>query len=59
MGPSQTVYEALHRQAKFAAWDVMAKVIWASHDEEKGVEVAVQAAQWMRRAEAHSGSRRA
>jgi hypothetical protein len=52
MGPRQTVYEAIHRQAKFAAWDVMAKVISVSHDEEVGVEVAVQAAQWMRRAEA-------
>ncbi len=52
MGPRQTVYEAIHRQAKFAAWDVMAKVISVAHDEEVGVEVAVQAAQWMRRAEA-------
>jgi len=54
MGPRQTVYEAIHRQAKFAAWDVMAKVISVSHDEEIGVEVAVQAAQWMRRAESSS-----
>ena len=59
MGPRQTVYEAVHRQAKFAAWDVMSKVIWVSHDEEKGVEVAVRAAQWMRRAEPPTNSRRA
>jgi hypothetical protein len=59
MGPRQTVYEAIHRQAKFAAWDVMAKVISVSHDEEVGVEVAVQAAQWMRRAEATISQTRA
>jgi len=60
MGPRLTVYEAVHRQAKFAAWDVMAKVISVSHDEEEGVEVAVRAAQWMRRSGAPGGgSRRA
>ena len=48
MGPRLTVYEATHRQAKFAAWDVMAKVISVSNDEEEGVEVAVRVAQWMR-----------
>ncbi len=51
MGPRLKVYEAVHRQAKFAAWDVMAKVISVSHDEEEGVEVAVRAAQWMRRSD--------
>lgn len=60
MGPRLTVYEAVHRQAKFAAWDVMAKVISVSHNEEEGVEVAVRAAQWMRRSDAPGGgSRRA
>jgi len=48
IGPRQKVYEAMHRQAKFAAWDVMAKVISVSHNEDEGVEVAVRAAQWMR-----------
>lgn len=56
MGPRLTVYEAVHRQAKFAAWDVMAKVISVSHNEEEGVEVAVRAAQWMRRADATNGA---
>ncbi len=51
MGPRQKVYEAIHRQAKFAAWDVMAKVISVSHNEDEGVEVAVRAAQWMRTAD--------
>lgn len=60
MGPRLTVYEATHRQAKFAAWDVMAKVISVSNDEEEGVEVAVRVAQWMRRSGAVSSpSRRA
>lgn len=49
MGPRLKVYEATHRQAKFAAWDIMAKVISVTHDEDEGVEVAVRAAQWMRR----------
>jgi hypothetical protein len=49
MGPRLKVYEAIHRQAKFAAWDIMAKVISVTHDEDEGVEVAVRAAQWMRR----------
>ncbi len=56
MGPRLKVYEAVHRQAKFAAWDVMAKVISVTHDEEEGVEVAVRAAQWMRRSDASTAS---
>lgn len=59
LGPRTCVYEATHRYAKYAAWDVMARVISASHDEEEGVQAAVRAAQWMRRAEAEHGSRRA
>lgn len=50
LGPRQSQYVATHRQAKFAAWDVMARVISASHDEDEGMEVAMRAAQWMRRA---------
>ncbi|HWV24990.1 MAG TPA: hypothetical protein VNZ58_12435 [Thermomicrobiales bacterium] len=49
MGPRQTVYQASHRTAKHAAWDVMARVINASHDEDEGLQVALRAAQWMRR----------
>lgn len=52
LGPTQTVYQASHRQAKFAAWDVMARVISLTHDEEEGVQIAMQAAQWMRSREA-------
>lgn len=59
LGPRTCVYEAMHRYAKYAAWDVMARVISASHDEEEGVQAAVKAARWMRKAEAEHGSRRA
>lgn len=59
LGPRACVYEATHRFAKYAAWDVMARVISASHDEDEGVQAAVRAAQWMRRAEAGCGSSRA
>jgi len=58
MGPRLKIYEAMHRQAKFAAWDVMARVISVTHDEEEGVEVAVRAAQWMRRSDATGPSTR-
>lgn len=58
MGPRLKVYEAVHRQAKFAAWDVMARVISVSHDEEEGVEVAVRAAQWMRGSDPPTGNAR-
>lgn len=52
LGPSQCQYQATHRQAKLAAWDVMARVINACHDEDEGLQVALRAAQWMRRADA-------
>lgn len=54
MGPQRCVYEARHRQAKHAAWDMMARVINASRDEQEGVEAASMAARWMRRMSATS-----
>ncbi len=48
LGPRQLIYEAKHRRATHAAWDVMARVIRASRDEEEGVRVAQSAARWMR-----------
>ena len=58
MGPRLKVYEAIHRQAKFAAWDIMSKVISVTHDEDAAVEVAVEAAQWMRRTDPSAGNQR-
>ncbi|HEV2128830.1 MAG TPA: hypothetical protein VGR22_09455 [Thermomicrobiales bacterium] len=49
LGPQRSVYEARHRIAKHAAWDMMARVINASHDENEGVKAASMAAKWMRR----------
>lgn len=49
LGSSNIQYQATHRQAKLAAWDVMARVINACHDEDEGLQVALRAAQWMRR----------
>ena len=54
LGPRQCQYQATHRHAKFAAWDVMARVIGACHDEDEGLEVGLRAAQWMRRADSSS-----
>lgn len=51
LGPSTCQYQATHRQAKLAAWDVMARVINACHDEDEGLQVALRAAQWMRNAD--------
>lgn len=56
LGPRMMVYQGLHRQAKFAAWDVMARVINASHDEDEGISAAMNAAKWMRRREASGRS---
>lgn len=59
LGPRQCVYQASHRTAKFAAWDVMARVINASRDEDEGLQVALRAAQWMRRSESSHEENRA
>jgi hypothetical protein len=48
LGPTQTFYEGRHRRATHAAWDVMARVIRASRDEDEGVRVGRSAARWMR-----------
>lgn len=46
-GPRQTLYEAQHKNPKHAAWDVMACVIRASHNEDEGVNAGREAARWM------------
>lgn len=49
LGPNLVTYEARHRQATHAAWDVQSRVRRLTHDDEEGVRVAQQAARWMRR----------
>ena len=46
-GPRQVLYEATHKYAKHAAWDVMACVIRASKNEDEGVSAGREAARWM------------
>jgi hypothetical protein len=46
-GPREVLYEARHKQAKHAAWDVMACVIRASGSEDEGVNAGREAARWM------------
>lgn len=48
LGPRQVMYEAKHRRATHAAWDVMARVIRSCRDEDEGVRVAQSAARWMK-----------
>jgi hypothetical protein len=48
LGPNLVTYEARHRQATHAAWDVLARVSRVTRDDEEGVRVAQMAARWMR-----------
>jgi len=49
LGPRQVLYEGIHKDAKMAAWDVMARVTKASHSEDEGVTAAKHAVQWMKK----------
>lgn len=46
-GPRETLYEARHKLARHAAWDVMACVIRATNNEDEGVAAGRAAARWM------------
>ena len=48
LGPRQVLYQGRHREANYAAWDVMARVVLASRDEDEGVRVGRSAAQWIK-----------
>jgi hypothetical protein len=48
LGPRIPLYEGRHREATYAAWDVMARVVHASRDEEEGVRAGRSAAQWLK-----------
>jgi hypothetical protein len=56
LGPRQVLYQGRHRDATYAAWDVMARVVLASRDEDEGLRAGQSAAQWIkarRRAQAN------
>ncbi|MBA3413764.1 MAG: hypothetical protein H0U10_00875 [Chloroflexia bacterium] len=48
LGPRQVVYQCRHQDAKYAAWDVMARVVIASRDEDEGLRAGESAAQWIK-----------
>lgn len=48
LGPRQTLYEKRHRDPTYAAWDVMARVVLASHNEDEGLRAGRSAAQWIK-----------
>jgi len=48
LGPRQVLYQGRHRDPTYAAWDVMARVVLASHDEDEGLRAGRSAAQWIK-----------
>lgn len=46
-GPRVCLYEAVHAEARHAAWDVMCRVIRATDDENTGVMVGKNASAWL------------
>ncbi len=48
LGPRQVLYQHRHRDATYAAWDVMARVVLACRDEDEGVRAGRSAAQWIK-----------
>jgi len=46
-GPTATVYEVRHDDERYACWDVMARVIRATQDEDEGVKAGRDAATWV------------
>ena len=48
LGPRQVLYQGRHSDPTYAAWDVMARVVLASRDEDEGLRAGRSAAQWIR-----------
>ena len=46
-GPTETLYEERHADERYACWDVMARVIRATQDEDTGVRAGRDAATWV------------
>jgi hypothetical protein len=48
LGPPQVLHHARHRDARHAAWDVMARVQNASRDEAESLRAGRSAARWIK-----------
>ncbi len=48
LGPRQVLYRHRHRDPTYAAWDVMARVVIASRDEDEGLRAGRSAARWIK-----------
>jgi hypothetical protein len=48
LGPPQILHEARHRDAKLAAWDVMARVQNASNNEAEMIRAGHSAVRWIK-----------
>lgn len=48
LGPQQVLYEKHHENPTYAAWDVMARVVLVSHNEDEGLRAGRSAAQWIK-----------
>jgi hypothetical protein len=48
LGPPQMLHEARHRDAKLAAWDVMARVQNASNNEQEMIRAGHSAVKWIK-----------
>jgi hypothetical protein len=49
-GPRNVLHSAKHRRADHAVWDVMARVIRVTKDEDQGLRAGADAAHWIREA---------
>jgi hypothetical protein len=48
LGPPQVLHHARHREAKHAAWDVMARVQIASRNPDEGLRAGQSAVRWIK-----------
>lgn len=46
-GPTEVLYEERHADERYACWDVMARVIRATQDEDEGLKAGRAAASWV------------
>lgn len=46
-GPVETIYEGRHVDERYACWDVMARVIKTTRDEDEGLKAGREAAAWV------------